>query len=186
MNFVKNRFIIEIGMVDIGVRMKKRGKVLAIGIVVAYFILIIAAVAVSAINYSGKPYELDQSAEWVYRARATNDLNDMSKYLNESLKILEKYSGNPAWWFPKPDTNIDLIRSNIEECVRNCFEFNNLTDFAYQQAVHNLQETELEIAEHLTLASGYAEGNIAYTIWGIVVALLFLTLWIPFAYESGK
>ena len=106
--------------------------------------------------YSGTAYEIDQSKEWLWRARATNDLNDMANYLTKAEQLLMNKHGNPAWFYPKPDTDLDLIRTNIHEVIGNCKTFANTTDtMAYQQAVHNLQETIIEITDHLEATVGW-------------------------------
>jgi hypothetical protein len=123
--------------------------IILLGTIVAYILLI----AFTVMQYSGEPYQLSQSSDWIYRARATNDLVDMSKYLNKSLDIMEQYTGNPAWIFPTPDTDLDYIKENVRECIGNCEEYSTLTDeMAYQQAVHNLQETLNEIGWHISAA----------------------------------
>ena len=146
-------------------------------IIIATLIVYIVVGALIAQQYSGKPYELSQSSDWVYRARATNDLLDMSKYLNKSLGILENYSGNPAWIFPTPDTNLDYIKENIRECVGNCIDYSNLTDeMAYQQAVHNLQTTLSEIGEHLGYASDAALWQPIMFVYGIILGFGWLII----------
>lgn len=132
---------------------------LIIGAITLYIVVgLIFPIGVYFTNYNDNVYDADIAKEWLWRARSTNSLDDMEVYLEKSLNGLEQYSGNPCWWYPKPDTNYDMIKLNIQETINNCNEWKEtLTgyDFAYQQAVSNLQETIIEIAEHLDIANGW-------------------------------
>jgi len=121
--------------------------------------------------YQSEQYEAVQAKEWLWRARATNDLNDMAKYLGKSEDLLQDYHGNPGWPYPTPDTDFDFIRENINESIMNCHKWsgNDTSDYAYQQAVHNLQETIKEIAEHLDAAVGNMGSNPGMNPFGMVV-----------------
>ena len=118
--------------------------------------VILYGVAIVGIYDAGvnKSYPVKQAIEWNWRARATNNLLDMSTNLNRSLVLLEPFRGNPVWWFPTPDTDFDQIKLNIQE-TRNTAVVVASTEaigsFGYQQAVQNLQETIIEINEHLDL-----------------------------------
>lgn len=122
-----------------------------------------------------KTYPIKQAIEWNWRARATNNLVDMASYLNRSLSILEAFHGNPAWWFPTPDTDLDQIRLNIRESRDTALAVatnESIGSFGYQQAVQNLQETVVEINEHLELAKGW----FVKTQAALVLGLLYLFL----------
>lgn len=103
-------------------------------------------------------YPLRQAIEWNWRARATNNLMDMATNLNRSIALLEPYHGNPSWIFPTADTDLDQIRLNIIESRDTALAVagnESIGSFGYQQAVQNLQETIVEINEHLALAKGW-------------------------------
>lgn len=132
--------------------------------------------------YQSEQYDGIQAKEWLWRARATNDLNDMAKYLIKSEEILQDYHGNPGWPYPTPDTDFDFIRTNINETIMNCYKWsgNTTSDYAYQQAVHNLQETIVEIAEHLDNAVGQMGSNpginpLGYVVWNLLWAFPLIT-----------
>lgn len=103
-------------------------------------------------------YPLRQAIEWNWRARATNNLVDMAGNLNRSIALLEPYHGNPSWIFPTPDTDLDQIRLNIMESRDTALAVaasESIGSFGYQQAVQNLQETIVEINEHIELSKGW-------------------------------
>jgi hypothetical protein len=138
--------------------------------------------------YQDKQYEGVQAKEWLWRARATNDLNDMAKYLSKSEDLLQDYHGNPQWLYPTPDTDFDLIRENINESISNCYKWsgNTTSDFAYQQAVHNLQETIKEIAEHLDSAIGCIGGNPGMNPLGAMLWIILPTTIVCVLYGYGE
>jgi len=120
-------------------------------------VFVVAAVGVwdAGVN---KTYPVRQAIEWNWRARATNNLIDMASNLNRSYAILGPYHGNPSWWFPTPDTDFDQIKANIRESRETALAVaanESIGSFGYQQAVQNLQETIVEINEHLELAKGW-------------------------------
>ena len=89
--------------------------------------------------------------------RATNNLVDMATNLNRSIALLVPFQGNPAWVFPTPDTDMDQIRLNLIESRDTALAVaatETIGSFGYQQAVQNLQETIIEINDHLALAKG--------------------------------
>lgn len=145
--------------------------------VLVYVLLLVFVVYTDVTSYNGTCYEMNKSRDWAYRARATNDLSDMSKYLNESYNITARFHGNPCWFYPTPDTDIDLISSNLHECIVNCQKNQNLSDMAYQQAVHNLQETINEVADNINAASGWLFWSpwiifvTTMPIWGGIILL---------------
>ena len=152
--------------------------------VAGYVIWFVIAIALSQSVYNAEVYDVDQSREWLYRARATNDLADMAKYLNKTLEKLEGYHGNPCWYYPKADTDYDLIKDNIRECVRSCVVNQPLNDsMAYQQAVHNLQETIIELAEHVDGTSywQFFDGGMTF-LWAMWTWLWLPLLWVEARY----
>ncbi len=103
-------------------------------------------------------YPLRQSIEWNWRARATNDLVDMAANLNRSIELLMPFHGNPAWIFPTPDTDLDEIRLSLVQMRDTALAVAanaSIGSFGYQQAVQNLQETIIEINDHLSLTKGW-------------------------------
>jgi hypothetical protein len=147
--------------------------------VITWILLAIAIPCGWFVHYGNTAYDIDQAQDWVWRARATNDLLDMAKYLNESLVLLEPFDGNPNWWYPRPDTDFELIKTNIRECVANCITFSALeNEMAYQQAVNNLQETEMEIASHLAIAGSWTVNTPFFTVW-FYFGLCAGVVWMP-------
>ena len=145
--------------------------------VVLYLLVIFGTVGIYLSTYQNNQYQADIGKEWLWRARATNDLDDMSNYLEKSLEYLDRYEGNPSWFYPTPDTDYNYIKTNIREVIENCNQWKGTQDnFAYQQAVGNLQETIVEIAEHVSLANGWLTSP---SIWYWVLWTLWLWIWVP-------
>jgi hypothetical protein len=155
--------------------------------IIAYIIVGVIGIGLCVSFYNDNIYQLDVSKEWLWRARATNDLSDMAKYLNESERILEGFHGNAKWIYQTPDTDFDLIRENIKETIDNALKWSsgNITDMAYQQAVHNLQETIIEITTHFDASKEALYWNVARSpLIGFIVVLC--TLWIPMLYIEER
>jgi len=153
-------------------------EVRASGIALVIGILLLGVAIAGSISIAtGPKYQAEIGREWLWRARATTDLLDMSKYLNKSLDQLAQFHGNPSWWFAKPDTDFDLIKGNIEEVRNNAVLWSNLTggSLAYQQAVQNLQEVIIEIVEHLDGAIDWI-GKPAWLTAVWILALIFLMI----------
>jgi hypothetical protein len=145
--------------------------------------LVIGGIAYPFANYSASgAYQVDQAQQWLWRARATNDLYDMEFYLNKTYQGLIPFTGNPCWIFPKPDTDFDQIKMNIQECAASAHAVRlNTTvgSFGYQQAVSNLQETLSEIADHLSSASDWLQHTAAFWILEVsfwVFAIIFIAV----------
>jgi hypothetical protein len=151
-----------------------------IAMLIIWIITIVIGVGASITHYNDVTYQADQGKEWLWRARATNDLNDMARYLQEAENKLGQFHGNPSWWFPKPDTDYDLINTNIKEVIHNAQSFNatNQSSFSYQQAVQNLQETIVEIVSHVDGANWWLQNPveliIIYTLWTWLWAIFLL------------
>jgi hypothetical protein len=151
-----------------------KGILLAVAI---YLIVIFGTIGGYLVTYQNNQYQADIGKEWLWRARATNDLDDMAAYLERSLSYLDNYSGNPCWLYPTPDTNYDYIKTNIREVIENCNQWNDTQDsFSYQQAVRNLQETIIEIAEHVDLANGWLTSP---SVWYWILWSLWWWIWLP-------
>ena len=150
------------------------------GVKLAVTVTILAAILPFLIvptYYSNTVYQADIGKEWLWRARATNDLNDMANYLQKSLDQLESYNGNPKWLYPSPDTDYNLIKDNIRETIRNARTWSNQTgsSFAYQQAVSNLQETISEIANHIEIANTW----LLQQPWIIFITFIWCWIYVP-------
>ena len=154
-------------------RMEKLSKAC---LIIYVLVIVFDMVALFAQMGTSPTYDTAKAVDWVWRARATNDLSDMSNNLNKSYTLIEGMHGNPCWFFPTPSTDIDQIKLNIQECVSNCQVYSQLTDqMAYQQAVHNLQETLIEIADHLGSVSEWQYMSPFFMFY----ATLFVWVWAP-------
>ena len=132
-------------------------------------------------------YPLRQAIEWNWRARATNNLVDMAANLNRSIALLGPFHGNPSWIFPTPDTDLDQIRQNTVESRDTALAVASseaIGSFGYQQAVQNLQETIVEINDHLNLAKGLFVRSQAGV--GLFVAYLMLTFFAPISALAAR
>lgn len=153
---------------------------------IIWIISLIVGILVMITSAGSSPtYDTAKATDWVWRARATNDLNDMANNLNKAYDIIKDMEGNPVWLWPTPWTDIEQIKLNLQECIKNCETYSNLTDqMAYQQAVHNLQETLVEIADHLGAVSSWQYwtpfNTFVITFWWwfwIIPIFLFILDW---------
>lgn len=152
-------------------------------LVLSYVLLIFLGTVGTIAVYSDDAYSVSQAENWVWRARATNDLDDMANYTQKALNILEPYNGNPKWYFATPDTNYDYIKDNLREVIRNCESINaTADDMAYQQAVSNMQETLVEIADHVNSTVYWEYATPWFAIWLVLVSFW----WIPVLFLWGN
>ncbi len=125
---------------------------LIVGILGAIFALGTASIAALFV-FPAATYKLSQSREYLWTARKTNDLTAMVGYFNRSYDLLLDYHGNPKWWYPAVDTDLDVMRANVRQManVAATVAVKGPGDFAYQQTVQNLQTTILELVDHMEL-----------------------------------
>lgn len=51
-------------------------------------------------------YDISITENYLWRARASLDLDEMADYMQLAYDKLEHRTGNPCWWFPTPDIRI--------------------------------------------------------------------------------
>lgn len=135
-------------------------------------------------RYQSVVYRADKGIEWLWRARATNELNTMSESMSRGYDMLSNYSGNPCWFFPKPDTDYELINGNLLQNIKTCKEWAmsiSRDNMAYQQAVQNMQETIVELVDHYKLADGW----LWRTWWMVLYWLLSVIFWGYWLYRKA-
>jgi hypothetical protein len=100
-------------------------------------------------------FDVCQAKEYLWRARACGDLEEIAGYMSKALKALEHRSGNPNWLWHFPDTDFDMIKHDIEANIKmalNVSKTEPMGSYGYQRAVDNLQEICVELNEHLDCA----------------------------------
>ena len=93
-----------------------------------------------------------QAKEYLWRARASIDLDEMADYMNKARTALASRIGNPNWLFHLPDTDFDLIKHDIDRNVQaaaNISATETIGSYGYQRAVNNIQEVCVELNDHL-------------------------------------
>ena len=131
-------------------------------LVVGFLCCVVGTIMNPIVTYNTKVYPVSQAENYLWRARATNDLASMAGYFNQSLALLAPFHGNPAyWWYPKPDTDLDLIKQDITTDMLQCINFTGVPpeNMSYQLAVQDLQETINELTSHLDSAKNWLQFN---------------------------
>lgn len=149
---------------------------------VAFAILAIAlangVIAIFAV-WPPQVYDFEQGTEFLWSARKMNNLLEMAEYMDKAVAKLANYHGNPCWWYPKIDTDLDVLRQDISRASVTAKEIakEGTSSWAYQQAVQNLQETLLEIIDHLKLASTWMTmQSVTSVIWYLIAIIAAITL----------
>ena len=60
--------------------------------------------------HSGTPYEIDQINVHLTHALKTNNIQEKISFMEETLVLLEPYSGNSGFLFPTEVTDIDITK----------------------------------------------------------------------------
>lgn len=154
--------------------MEKGKKAIVRGVILFLIsVVVISGMWLDFMNKDG--YTINTAENWLWRARATNDLEDMAKYMKQALFVLDRFEGNPSWFYPTPDSDWTLIKQNIKENIKSAESLSHQdpNSFAVQQMVHNLQETIIEIVDHLK-GAGWWQYNAP---WRLAIEAFFGYLW---------
>lgn len=160
-----------------------RGNVLTAWFV--FFLILTAAMPVHALFFAWPPrtYGADKAVAEIRKAEASNNLNEVARYLGNALKELEPYQGNPCWWYPTAQTNWDRIRENLKSLKLSAETLEaNPSSFSYQQMLHNLEDELAELRKQIgdtcswiTLVS--LDSFFFQLLWGVLwIALLIAAL----------
>lgn len=162
--------------------MKRETRVRLYGILTIIFVLatigwIIWGVCCCIGNYKDNVYPFSQADSKFTRALGTNNLNVFADYAEEALAVLDGYSGNENWWFPTDNTDMDLIRLDINIIINNSRIAANVTTYgsdAYQEALDNSKESLNVQLDRLgsveSLYWGLGEVYVGL-IWGWIILL---------------
>lgn len=122
-----------------------------------------------------------QAKEYLWRSRASIDLDEMADYMTRARTAINDRTGNPNWLYHLPDTDFDLIKHDLEvniETANNISETETPGSYGYQRAVTNLEEVSIELNDHLNLAIQWSTDLTPTTIglnliaWTIFIAII--------------
>jgi len=132
-------------------RMQNIWKAIGIGFLAATIIFPVASIAwYYSVPYPDYIYPIDRAQGYIKQAQATNNFDQISQYMGLALMELEGHSGNPAWIWPTPDVNIDLIKGNMEKIIvtAEAMKAEGLGSMAYHQSLQNTHEQALQKISH--------------------------------------
>jgi len=119
-----------------------------------------------------------QAKEYLWRARASINLDGMADYMSKAKTAIVNRTGNPNWLFHLPDTDFDLIKHDIDENIQaamNISATESMGSYGYQRAVNNIEEVSIELNMHL-------DGAIVWsTDWHPITLVLNAIAWSIFA-----
>jgi len=119
-----------------------------------------------------------QAKEYLWRARASINLDEMADYMSEAGTAIADRTGNPNWLFHLPDTDFDLIKHDLDKNIQAAIDISateSIGSYGYQRAVNNIEEVCVELNTHL-------DGAITWlTDWSPTTLLLNAIAWTVFA-----
>jgi len=144
------------------------------GIVVV--VLITVGIALLIGCYSQHVYSLDKANGYLQRAETAGAADEMIYFTSKAQTLLEPYSGNPAWIFPTPSTNITLIKQSLETCKWRLKALSNLdiTSEAYQQGLDDIRGKLRTAESNLEDASWW----VFVTPVNVILLLIWIMAWI--------
>jgi len=129
--------------------------------------------------------DIAYAKEYLWRARASIDLEEQARYMGESLKALEGRRGNPNWLWHLPDTDFDLIKRDLQrniDMALNISKTESKGSYGYQRAIDNVEEVCVELNEHLDISIRWCTDFQPHVIiqniigWAVLIVVLFLAL----------
>lgn len=132
--------------------------------------------------FVGKPgavYDINKAQEWLWKARASTDLEVMADYMEKGLLEIEHRHGNPSWWFPTVSSDFDVIKAVIQENIDSAREVASIEEkgsYGYQRAIDNIEEATIEVNEHLDtttiwLSDWTQDKLLLLTLWAVMVLI---------------
>jgi len=150
------------------------GKILLYLTGVLLVIGLIGIVHALTFGFIAPVYDIRKSKEWLWKARASTDLNVMADYMDKALDEIKDRHGNPCWFFRTIETDFEIIKTILQQNIMAAREI-ALTEpkgsYGYQRAIDNIQEVIIEINEHLSICMDWL------TIFSIP-SIVQLILWI--------
>jgi len=150
---------------------------------IAILILVALAIILPPQHYDTQVYPITIANGYFDRAVASGFAEGMIEYSRKALALLEPYKGNPAWIFPTPRTDFDLIKRDIETCIARLEELSKLpreTD-AYQQGLDDVRGKIEVIKENLRVAGLWVMiplVNIIYFILWLTALIITSYIWL--------
>ena len=125
-------------------------------------------------------YDIQKAQEWLWKARASTDLNQMAEYLQKGLDEIKHRQGNPCWYFPTAETDFTIIKNVLEENINSARDVaakESRGSYGYQRAIDNIEEAIIETNEHLESTKNWLTILSKTTIIGVIVWLgLFISV----------
>ena len=128
--------------------------------------------------------DIRQAQEYLWRARASDNLEEIANYMNHALEALHNREGNPNWLWHLPDTDFNLIKHDLEKNIAMALNVSNHESpgsYGYQRCVDNMQEICIELNEHLDEAIRWSTDlNLFNIILNVICWAIYLICWIIF------
>ena len=153
-----------------------------------FLICIVVGVGVGIYSYFiGFPsasYDVRKAKQWLWKARASTDLEVMADYIQKGLNEIEDRHGNPCWWYATAETDFDVIKSVLQENINSAREIAATEEkgsYGYQRAIDNIEEAVIEVNMHLSATMDWITWKsvlsvFCFVIWCIVLVVSFLAL----------
>jgi hypothetical protein len=121
-----------------------------------FLLYIIASIGLIVKAYSESIYIIsrDVSSHLDYASKLTN-AKTIGDELEIALKNLEPYHGNPCWFFPIINTDIDYIKAMLKSQLDMARTVEKLppSDYAYQRFIENCIRTIPQLKDNVDLYS---------------------------------
>lgn len=125
--------------------------------------------------------DIMQAKEYLWRARASINLDQMADYMSRAETAIADRTGNPNWLFHLPDTDFDLIKHDLDKNIQTALNISATEtpgSDGYQRTVNNLEEVSIELNDHLDAAIRWSTDLNPTTIvlnataWTVLAAIL--------------
>ena len=150
---------------------------IAAGIILSTYTLVYA--------FPKSVYDIQKAQEWLWKARASTDLNKMAEYIQKGLAEIDHRQGNPCWYFPTAETDFGVIKNVLEENINSAQDVaakESRGSYGYQRAIDNIEEAIIETNEHLEATQDWltilSKTTIsALIIWFVLFIVVIVLIW---------
>lgn len=142
---------------------------------IIFLSLLCLPIVTPIVSYVINGYPIVQIDGILARAQSVNRLEDVADYAEEALEKLEPYTGNPQWLFPTDETDMDLIKNDLQIIITQVREqADNLTigTDSYQEALDNAYE-RIDIIRDQLYYGIKIYGCTFWLTWNPIVSLIF-------------
>jgi len=149
-----------------------------------FIALLIFGIAVAIHAYWNTIYAIDRAKGWLGRAQTAGTPESYIIYMEEALKLLKPFHGNPCWLFPTEYTNMDNIKRDIESCIERAQVLSTLSpeSDAYQQGMDDLRGKITVFHDQLEQVTDwlffYKPINIILAICWVIVEFALFIYWV--------